>query len=81
MSNKTDITVLTLRFIFGAILGGLLTGLIVMMVIWLGDPQLINIILMIGGVITLLVAIFATIWGDRFIVGVTKLFRIFKYFP
>jgi hypothetical protein len=36
---------------------------------------------MIGGVITLLVAIFATIWGDRFIVGVTKLFRIFKYFP
>lgn len=81
MSNKKDITVLILRFIFGAILGGVLTALTVITVIWLGDPKLIKvIIIMIGGAITLLVAISATIWGDRFLIGFMKILRIFKYF-
>jgi hypothetical protein len=81
MYGKMNITVLILRFIFGAILGGLLTGLAVMTVIWLGDPKLIKMVLMIGGVITLFVAICSTILGDRFLLEVMKIFKIFKYFP
>jgi hypothetical protein len=79
MSNKKDITVLILRFIFGAILGGVLTALTVITVIWLGDPKVIKVIMMIGGAITLLVAISATIWGDRFLIGFMKILSIFKY--
>ena len=81
MDDKTEISVLILRFIFGAILGGLLTGLMIITVIWLGDPKLINLILMIGGAITVIVAIGATIWGDKFLVGFTKIFQVFKHFP
>ena len=80
MSNKKDITVLILRFIFGAILGGVLTALTVITVIWLGDPKVIKVIIMIGGAITLLVAISATIWGDRFLIGFMRMLSIFKYF-
>ena len=81
MDDKKDISVLFLRFIFGAILGGLLTGLMVMTVIWLGDPTLIKMVLMIGGVITLLMAICSTLWGDRFLIGFMRIFKIFKHFP
>ena len=80
MSNKKDITVLILRFIFGAILGGVLTALTVITVIWFGDPKIIKVIIMIGGAITLLVAISATIWGDRFLIGFMRILSIFKYF-
>ncbi len=81
MSNKKDITVLILRFIFGAVLGRVLTTLLtVITVIWLGDPKVIKLIIMIGGTITLLVAISATIWGDRFLIGFMKILHIFKYF-
>ena len=81
MHDKTDITVLILRFIFGAILGGLFTGLMVITVIGLDVPKLIRMVLMIGGAITLFVAICSTIWGDRFLVGFMKIFKIFKHFP
>ena len=80
MRNKKDITVLIPRFIFGAILGGVLTTLTVITVIWLGDPKVIKVIIMIGGAITLLVAISATIWGDRLLIGFMKILSIFKYF-
>lgn len=78
---KAAATVLILRFIFGAILGGLLTGLVTVIVIWLGDPKLIKVVLMTGGAITLVVAICSTIWGDRFLVGIMRIFNLFKYFP
>jgi len=81
MHDKMDITVLILRFIFGAILGGLLTGLMVMTVIWLGDLKLMKVVLMIGGAISFLVAICSTIWGDRFLVGFMKIFKILEHFP
>jgi len=79
MSDKRDITVSILRFIFGAILGGVLTTLTVMTAIWFGDTKVINAIIMIGGAITFAVAISATIWGDRFLTGFMKMLRIFKY--
>jgi hypothetical protein len=81
MDDKKDITILILRFIFGAILGALLTVLMVMTVIWLGDPKLLNSVLMLGAAITIILAICATIWGDKCLVGVMKIFKIFKYFP
>ena len=81
MSNKTDVTVLILRFIFGAILGALFTVLMLVTVIWLGEPKLLNFILMLGAAITIILAICATIWGDKCLVGVMKLFKMFKYFP
>jgi|GEM_PF-6172955 len=81
MDDKTDATTFILRFIFGTVFGGMLTGAIVLMVLWVGDQKLIKEILMIGGLITLLIAICATIWGDRFLVAVMKIFKIFKYFP
>ena len=81
MDDKTDATTLILRFIFGAVLGGLLTLIVLWIVILLGDPKLMRVILMIGGLVTLLIAICAAIWGDRFLVAVIKIFRIFKYFP
>jgi hypothetical protein len=81
MSNKTDVTVLILRFIFGAILGALLTLLMLMTVIWLGDPKVTNLVLKLGAAITIILGISATIWGDKCLVGVMKIFKIFKYFP
>jgi hypothetical protein len=81
MSNKTDVTVLILRFIFGAILGALLTLLMLMTDIWLGDPKVTNLVLILGAAITIILGISATIWGDKCLVGVMKLFKIFKYFP
>jgi hypothetical protein len=81
MSNKTDVTVLILRFIFGAILGALLTLLMLMTDIWLGDPKVTNLVLILGAAITIILGISATIWGDKCLVGVVKLFKIFKYFP
>lgn len=79
MNHKKDITVLILRFIFGAILGSLLTIIMVMIAIWLLDLKIINSIIVIGGLVTLLTAISATIWGDRFLIGFMKVFKIFKY--
>jgi uncharacterized membrane protein len=81
MNDKTDITVLVLRFIFGAILGGLLTLVVMILMAWLNIeiPAAIN--LATGGVIILLAAISATIWGDRFLMGFMKIFKIFRYFP
>jgi uncharacterized membrane protein YoaK (UPF0700 family) len=80
MDHKKDIAVLILRFIFGAILGGLLTIMMVMIAIWLLELEIINWIIVIGGLVTLLMAISATIWGDRFLIGFMKIFKIFKYF-
>ena len=68
-----------LRFMFGEILGGVLTTLTVIKVIWLGDPKVVKVIITIGGAITLLVAISATIWGDRFLIGFMKILNMFKY--
>ena len=79
MSDKRDITVSILRFILGAILGGVLTALTVITVIWMGDPKVIKAIIAIGGAIPLLAAISAAIWGDRFLTGFMKMLRIFKY--
>ena len=80
-----DITVFIFRFIFGTILGGVLTTLpalpVTIAVIWLGEPKVIKLIIIIWGAITLLVAISATIWGDRFLIGFMRIFiKIFKYF-
>ncbi len=81
MKNKSDVTVLILRFIFGAILGALFTLLILMTVVWLGDRKVINLVLILGAAITIILGISATIWGDKCLVGVMKIFKIFKYFP
>jgi hypothetical protein len=70
-----------LRFFFGAVLGVLLTVLMVMAAIWLVDFKLLNFVLVLGAAITIILAICATIWGDKCLVGVMKLFKIFKYFP
>jgi len=72
---------LILRFILGAILGALFTVLMLLTVIWLGDPKVINLVLILGAAVTIIVAISATIWGDKCLVGVMKIFRFFKYFP
>ena len=83
MGHEKDITVLILRFIFGGILGGLLTLMMVMIGIWILNLKMtnaINVILVIGGSVTLLTAVSATIWGDKFLVGFLKIFKIFKYF-
>ena len=79
MDDKTDISALILRFIFGVLLGGLLTALAAITVIWLGEPKVIKVVLMIGGIITLVVAISAAIWGDRVLSGFMKIFKIFKH--
>lgn len=81
MNNKTDVTVLILRFVFGAILGALFALLMLMAVLWLGDPKAINVVLILGAAITIILGISATIWGDKCFVGVVKIFKIFKYFP
>ena len=82
MSNKTDVTVLILRFVFGALLGALLTFVLMVPLVWFNiliPPK--TAVLSIGGAITLIGAISATIWGDKFLVGFMKVFRFFKYFP
>ena len=81
MHDKTDIAVLILRFIFGSFLGELLIGTVLMMMIWVvDDPKSVKVALVIGGVITLLVAICSTIWGDKFLVGFLKKFKILARF-
>ena len=82
MNKNTDFTVLILRFIFGAILGALLTFVVMIPLIYFNiliPPK--SAVLCIGGTITLIVAICATIWGDKFLVGFMKVFKFFKYFP
>jgi len=82
MNNKTDVTVLILRFVFGAILGALLSLVLMVPLVWFNvliPPK--TIVLPIGGAITLIAAISATIWGDKFLEGFMKVFRICKYFP
>ncbi len=82
MSNKTDVTVLILRFIFGALLGALLSLVLIAPLVWFNiliPPRAV--VLSLGGGITLIAAISATIWGDQFLVGLMKVFRVFKYFP
>jgi len=81
MNDKMDVTVLILRFIFGAILGGLLTLVLMISMIWISIPIPKVIFWIIGAVITLFAAISGTIWGDRFLMGIMKIFKIFKYFP
>ena len=80
MRNKTDVTVLILRFIFGAILGALFTVLMLVTVIWPGDPKVTRFVLILGAAITIILGISATIWGDKCLVGVMKVFKSFKYF-
>jgi hypothetical protein len=82
MTNNTDLNVLILRFIFGAILGALLTFVLMIPLIWFNiiiPPK--TVVVCIGGAISLIVAICATIWGDKFLVGFMKVFKFFKYFP
>ena len=82
MSNKTDATVLILRFIFGAFLGALLAFVLMVPLVWFNvliPPK--TVVLSIGGAITLIAAISATIWGDKFLLGFMKVFGFFKYFP
>jgi hypothetical protein len=77
MDDKTYITVFVLMFIVGAILGGLLILVVMILMAWYN----IEIPTIISGLIILLVAISATIWGDRFLMGFMKIFKIFRYFP
>ena len=58
MSNKTDVTVLILRFIFGAILGALLAFVLMIPLVWFNIliPRK-TVVLSIGGVIILIAAI------------------------
>jgi uncharacterized membrane protein YoaK (UPF0700 family) len=75
MNDKEDIIILIIRFIVGSIIGGLLSLAIIFIIetpIW---PSLI-----IGGIITLVAAVSTTIWGDKFLIGFMKIFKIFKYF-
>jgi uncharacterized protein (DUF983 family) len=75
MNDKEDIIILIIRFIVGSIIGGLLSLAIIFIIetpIW---PSII-----IGGMITLIAAISATIWGDKFLIGFMKIFKIFNYF-
>ena len=82
MTNKTDVTLLILRFIFGAILGALLGFVLMIPLVWFNiliPPK--TIVLSIGGMITLITAISATIWGDKFLLFFMKFFKFLKYFP
>ena len=80
MDNKTDITVLILRFIFGIILGALFSVLLTVPFIYVFDILIpTRLILIIGGIITLISGIFAVRWGDRFIVWFMNIFKMFKY--
>jgi len=82
MSNKADVTVLILRFIFGAILGALFSFVLTVPLIWFNiliPPKWA--VKYIGGTITLIVAICGIISGDKFLEGFMKVFRFFKYFP
>ena len=81
MSNKTDVTVLILRFTFGAILGALLAFVLMVPFVWLNIPiRPKTVLLPMGGPITLIAAISATIWGDKFLLGFMKALRFLKYF-
>ena len=82
MSAQKDPVVLILRFIFGAIIGGFLVLVVVaIMAIWLQIPVSILTLLLVGGAFTIITAILATIWGDRFLVCFMHIFKIFRYFP
>ena len=81
MEEKRDVTILILRFIFGAILGGLLSLVLMLSITWISIPTPKVIFWIIGGTVTLFAAISATIWGDSFIMGIMKVFKIFKYSP
>jgi hypothetical protein len=80
MDNKTDITVLILRFLFGTILG-LMSALLLfaplVYIFYVVIPT--KIILIIGGTITLIVGVSAIQWGDRFLLWFMQIFKIFKY--
>ncbi len=78
MNKDIDFPVMILRFIIGAILGALL-AFVVMLVINPLIPSK-SATLYIGGTITLIVAICATIWGDKFLLGIMKVFKFFRYF-
>ena len=81
MNDKADAIVLILRFILGAILGALLSFVLMISLSWLSIKfPFKSVFLPIGATITLIAAISATIWGDKFLLGLMKLFRFFRYF-
>jgi hypothetical protein len=62
--GRTDLVVLLLRFVVGLLLGGIL---FLCMSLWWGLPLNITV------PVPFLVALCATIWGDRFIIAFMKL--------
>ena len=79
MNSTTDVTVLILRFLFGTIFGALLVIVVFGgTLIWLDISIPIKGVLIVGGLFTLIVAISATIWGDKFLVGFIKVFKFLK---
>ncbi len=80
MKNKTDITVLILRLIFGIILGLLFSFLLFVPLVYILDILIpLKMILTIGGTITLIAAVSAMRWGDRFLFWFMAIFKIFKF--
>jgi hypothetical protein len=74
-----DVTVLVLRFIFGALLGAFVMLAVTIPMIWVGVPNVMRTMLPIGGAVTLIVALSATIWGDRFLLWFMKIFKILQH--
>lgn len=80
MDNKADIMVLILRLFFGTILGLIFSLLLFAPLVYIFDILIpTKIILIIGGIITLIAGVSAIQSGDRFLLWFMQIFKIFKY--
>ena len=79
MSDKVDFTVFILRFIIGAILGTIAILALLIPFLWAGVITG-KMILVIGSAVAISIGVFATILGDRFLVGLTRILRFFTFF-
>lgn len=70
MDERTDFIVLIFRFVFGIVIGSILA---LWFVLWLSVP------LDIAGLFIFTVGICATVWGDKFIMWFSQIFKIFRH--